>query len=86
MQEIIYELGVHLRPQYWGKGFATEALGRVIEYAFAELGASALFAGHHPSNVASGKSLLKLGFERTGEEFFEPTGLMHPSYLLKRGD
>lgn len=86
MEERIFELGVHLRPQYWGKGFATEAAGRVIDYAFAELGASALFAGHHPSNVASGKALMKLGFQFTGEELFEPTGLMHPSYLLKRGD
>jgi [ribosomal protein S5]-alanine N-acetyltransferase len=86
MEEKIYELGVHLRPQHWGKGFATEALARVIEYAFTELGASALFAGHHPSNVASGRALLKLGFKYTGEEFYEPTGLMHPSYLLRKGD
>jgi hypothetical protein len=27
---------------------------------------------------------LRLGFVHTHDEFYEPTGLMHPSYLLTR--
>jgi len=32
------------------------------------------------------ETLTKLGFRFTHEEFYLPTGLMHPSYLLRRDD
>lgn len=82
-RERIYELGFHLRPKFWGKGLATEAGKTLIAYGFNELGAGAIFAGHHPDNSASRSVLLKLGFEETGNEYYEPTGLFHPSYLLR---
>jgi RimJ/RimL family protein N-acetyltransferase len=82
----IYELGFHLRPEFWGRGLAQEAGRAVISYAFEKLGAEALFAGHHPANSASMRVLTKLGFEFTHEEFYPPTGLKHPSYLLRRPD
>ena len=81
----ILELGFHLRPAYWGKGLAVEAGRAVIEFAFTERNATALFAGHHPSNAASRRVLEKLGFRFTHEELYAPTGLMHPSYLLTAG-
>jgi len=81
--EKIYELGFHLRPPYWGKGFATEAARAVVAYGMDRLAASAIFAGHHPANMESRKVLLKLGFEETGTEFYEPTGLYHPSYIFR---
>ena len=79
-----YEIGFHLRPQFWGKGYAMEAATAVIDYAFSILKAEALFAGHNPNNIASSKVLLKLGFHYVGDEFYEPTGLYHPSYELKQ--
>ena len=79
-----YEIGFHLRPQFWGKGYATEAAAAVIDYAFTVLKAEALFAGHHPNNTASSKVLRKLGFHYIGDEFYEPTGLYHPSYRLEK--
>jgi RimJ/RimL family protein N-acetyltransferase len=81
----IAEIGVHLLPEAWGKGYAQEAARTVIGYAFDELRLRAVFAGHNPNNTASAALLQKLGFVRTGEEFYEPTGLWHPSYLLQRG-
>ena len=80
----VYELGVHLRPAFQGKGFAREAAGAVVDYAFETLHAAALFAGHHPQNEPSRRLLAKLGFVATHEELYAPTGLMHPSYLLRR--
>ncbi len=77
-----YEMGFHLRPDYWGRGLAVEAGQAIIAFAFGTLGAHALFAGHHPANAASRKVLEKLGFGFAYEEFYPPTGLMHPSYLL----
>jgi RimJ/RimL family protein N-acetyltransferase len=84
LPERVYELGFHLRPKFWGGGFATEAARGVIHHAFDVLGAAALFAGHNPKNDASRLVLAKLGFVHTHDEFFAPTGLEHPSYVLAR--
>ena len=80
----VFELGVHLRPSYWGSGYASEVADAVIEYAFTRLAAHALFAGHNPNNEKSRRLLMKLGFAYTGDEYYAATGLMHPSYLLTR--
>ena len=82
----VLELGFLLRPKYWGKGLASEAAQAAVAHGFAALGAGALFAGHHPKNDGSRCVLLKLGFRPTHLEFYPPTGLQHPSYLLTRED
>ena len=84
LDQQIYELGFHFRPANWGRGLAQEAGQAVIQFAFQQIGAEALFAGHHPGNSASRRVLMKLGFQSTHEEFYPPTGLKHPSYLLTR--
>lgn len=81
-EERIYETGVHLRKAYWGQGYALEATRAVMAYAFDTLGVKALFAGHHPANASSRRVLEKLGFRYTHDEFYPPTGLHHPSYML----
>jgi [ribosomal protein S5]-alanine N-acetyltransferase len=80
----IYELGFHLRPAFWGQGIAMEASRAVIKYGWHTLGAPALFAGHHPENLASKRVLEKLGFVYTHDEIYPPTGLMNPGYRLER--
>jgi RimJ/RimL family protein N-acetyltransferase len=82
----VLEMGVHIKEQYWGKGFAAEACSAVIAYAFDRLGADALFAGHNPNNAASAQLLKMLGYAYTHDEFYAPTGLRHPSYLMTRQD
>lgn len=81
--ERIYELGFHLRPEHWGKGFAGESARAVIAHAFGSLGARGLFAGHHPENLASCRVLERLGFRFTHEELYVPTGKLHRCYLLQ---
>ena len=83
-EEKIYELGFHLRPEFWRQGFAEEAARAVIAYGFDILAAKALFAGHHPQNDASRHLLEKFGFRFIGTTLYPPTGLQHPSYLLRR--
>ena len=78
----IYELGFHLRPQFWGRGLAIEAARAVIDHAFDTFSATGLFAGHHPDNAASARLLEKLGFRYDRHEYYAPTGREHPSYLL----
>jgi ribosomal-protein-alanine N-acetyltransferase len=65
-----------------GGGFALEAGQAATEWA-ANQGFSALIAGHHPENHASARNLQRLGFTYTHDEFYEPTRLMEPCYLLK---
>lgn len=78
----VYEIGFHLRKQYWGKGYACEAATAAISFSFHTLAADKLYAGHHPQNEASKKLLHKLGFKDIGSYYYEPTGLYHPSYEL----
>jgi RimJ/RimL family protein N-acetyltransferase len=81
----VYELGFYLRADHWGHGFAVEAGRSVIAFAFDTLAAPALFAGHHPENHGSRRTLEKLGFRYTHHELYPPTGLEHPGYELRRG-
>jgi [ribosomal protein S5]-alanine N-acetyltransferase len=77
-----FEVGFHIVPEKWGKGFATEAAKAVIGYGFERLQLPKLFAGHHPANVASSSVLQKLGFKQIGTCYYPPTGLQHPWYEL----
>jgi RimJ/RimL family protein N-acetyltransferase len=78
----VFEIGFHIKPEHWRQGYAAEAAICVMAYAFQNLGAAALFAGHNPENFASKKILARLGFKYTHDEYYEPTGLQHPSYLM----
>lgn len=71
------EIGFHLLPQFWRSGYASEAARAVIAYAFDELHASALYAGHHPENDASRALLERLGFTQIGTHYFARTALQH---------
>jgi RimJ/RimL family protein N-acetyltransferase len=62
-----WEFGYWLGKRYWGKGYATEAAGRVVAFAFDELNADTLRAGWYHDNPVSGRVLEKLGFRLTGE-------------------
>lgn len=58
---------------YWGKGFAYEAWGLLLNYAFTELKLNKIIAGAAKENVASLRLQEKLGFKIEGElrqEFF----------------
>jgi RimJ/RimL family protein N-acetyltransferase len=60
------EIGYWLAVAFWGKGYATEAVRAVIDYAFDDLGYDALEAGARVSNAASRRVLEKCGFQWTG--------------------
>ena len=80
--EGILEFGFQLMFAFWGQGYGWEAGETVIRHAFGALGARGLTAGHHPENEASKRLLCRLGFVRSGEEFYAPTGLVHPLYTF----
>lgn len=55
-----------LCPRYWGKGIMTEALKRVLQYAFEEIGINRVQADVFQGNYASDKVLLKCGMRKEG--------------------
>ena len=59
------EMGYWIVRASWGRGFATEACGALIDIARA-LGLAKLEAGHFVDNPASGRVLEKLGFQPVG--------------------
>ncbi|HZP75166.1 MAG TPA: GNAT family N-acetyltransferase [Pseudolabrys sp.] len=60
------EIGYWLGVAHWGKGYATEALHAVIDYAFTDLDHEALQAGARVTNPTSRRVLEKCGFQWTG--------------------
>jgi RimJ/RimL family protein N-acetyltransferase len=60
------ELGYWLGVPFWGKGYATEAVRAVIDYAFTELDYAFLNAGARVTNPGSRRVLEKCGFQWTG--------------------
>ena len=86
LSQQIYEIGFYIRSDKWRRGYGREAAIAIINYAFNTLNANALFAGHNPKNDISRHLLEQLGFCYTHDEYYPPTGLNHPSYLLKAND
>ncbi|MEC5158335.1 GNAT family N-acetyltransferase [Chryseobacterium sp. MP_3.2] len=63
----VYELGYRFLPEYWGKGFATEAARAVLDYGFKELNLNKIYACVTIDNLNSVKILKhKLGFSEVG--------------------
>ena len=55
-------LGFSLLPEVWGRGYATEAVGAVLDWAFATFDLNRVQAEADTRNVASRRVLEKLGF------------------------
>jgi ribosomal-protein-alanine N-acetyltransferase len=60
--EILYLLN----RQYWGHGYATEAVRAVLGFGFRELGLHRVYATCRPANVASSRVMEKVGMQREG--------------------
>ena len=61
-----WSVGYWYGKPYWGQGYATEAAGPVLRFAFEDRGAARLTADWFDDNPASGQVLHKLGFSITG--------------------
>lgn len=60
------DVGYVLRRRYWGKGYATEALLLLVDFAFRALSLHRLEATCDPENTGSWRVLEKAGFKREG--------------------
>jgi ribosomal-protein-alanine N-acetyltransferase len=61
-----FELGYILAREYWGNGYAAEAIKAVLDFAFRQLTARRISADVDPDNKGSVILLEKLGFQLEG--------------------
>lgn len=83
------ELGYLLAPEYWGKGYMSEAMDAILRYGFEQMELHSIEAVVHPGNRASIKLLERFNFAR--EAYFNENHFHEGQYndtaiysLLKR--
>lgn len=67
IKDDIFELGYWIGKPYWGRGYVTEAARGVLDWAGRTLEIHKFISGHIKENAASGRVLIKLGFEPVGD-------------------
>ncbi len=73
------EIGYALKPEYWGKGYMSEALLKVLEYGFNEFKLHSIVGNVNPQNKRSIKILEKFEFKK--EAHFREDYLYNGKYL-----
>lgn len=66
------ELSYAFGAVHWGQGYATEAAGAALSFAFAELGLRQVWATAELANVASWRVMEKLGLQRVAPPAARP--------------
>ncbi|WP_445479829.1 GNAT family N-acetyltransferase [Lysinibacillus irui] len=69
----ITEIGYDLAKVHWGKGYATEAITALIDYAFTHLAMNTIVAKVEAANINSIKVLKKLNFIYQGYDHTDHT-------------
>lgn len=73
------EIGYMLHPDYHGRGIVTEAIKRLVAYAFSEMKLHSIEAIIDPENIASEKALIKCGFVK--EAHFRENGFFDGKFF-----
>lgn len=60
------ELAYAINKKYWGKGYAPEAAGKLLDFAFNTLKIERVWAKYTAENSASGRVMGKIGMEKEG--------------------
>lgn len=89
----IVEIAWRLSSNYWGKGYATEAAGAVLRYAFTELNLSEIISFAVVTNFKSRRVMEKIGLHYSEKDDFDHPELeeksplrRHVLYRLTRND
>ncbi|BDD12022.1 N-acetyltransferase (plasmid) [Fulvitalea axinellae] len=84
------EIGYSMKPKFWGKGFMTEAMDRLLRFGFTDLNLHSVEAEINPENENSEKVLLRMGFKREAyfreNRFFDGWFLDSAIYSLLERD
>lgn len=77
-------LGYQLNQHHYGKGYATEAVRLILDFAFKEKGFHRVEAGVMPRNIGSARVLEKAGFVREGllRDYIKIKGVWEDHYMF----
>lgn len=77
------EIGYEIHPKQWRKGYTSEAVSKVLQYGFDELGLTRLGAVVFIDNEASNNLLTKVGFQKEGilRDYMYQNGKAHDTYV-----
>ena len=75
----IWSFAYMLSEDFWNRGYCTEALKAVIDFAFQHWNAAQIRADHFADNPASGAVMKKAGmyYQYTEEKKYEKNGVLH---------
>lgn len=76
-------LGYSLDKDQYGKGYATEAVRLILDFAFNEVGFHRIEAGAMPRNIGSTRVLEKIGFVKEGlaRDYLQINGVWEDHYM-----
>ncbi len=66
LQHFRAEVGYWIGKPFWGKGYVTEALKRVLQFGFEKLDLNRIDAAYRVDNPASGRVMEKVGMQLEG--------------------
>jgi len=75
-----------LIPDYWGRGFAVEAMSGLCQYAFSEFRIDRIVALVHPENHASKRVAEQMGMSDDSQVFDRETGIFVNQYIIRKND
>ncbi len=80
------ECGWGLDPEFWGRGYATEAGAAALRYAFAELDVPRVVSILHPDNTPSIRVAERLGERPYATVPWDNTGIELLVYAIERDE
>lgn len=84
LKESSAECYYSLLPQYQGRGYATEAIKALLDYAFGELGLSEIMAYASEENIPSIHVAQRLGMTDLGLQPYRESGLTARMFSIVR--
>jgi RimJ/RimL family protein N-acetyltransferase len=78
------EVGWRLDPRYWGRGYATEAAGASLDFAFGTLGLDEVVAFTAEGNLRSRKVMERLGMRHDTTDDFDHPSIAEDSPLRRQ--
>ena len=73
------EIGYSLKPKYWGKGYMSESMQRLLHFGLYELQLHSIEANINPNNNNSRNALLRMGFQK--EAYFRENYYYNGQFL-----
>lgn len=80
----VVEIGYSVVPAYRRRGYATEAAGTLVDWAYRQAQVTSIVAGCDENNQASIRTLARLGFRQTGRDEHELRWRLEPADRTSR--